>query len=250
MKLEVGVNQVCSAECAFCNRAIGLARFHNMTFTAAQAKAAVDLIIKQRKRITRCTLGGGEPMLNKELQGIINEFDRLPGLRRGRVLTNGQERGGPRLTIKLPPRWIWVTAPIDDPSNPKSGKAAHDPFFISPADYGLHSEWQNCTVKSFCGRGLDAYGFSMCGVAATLGRLLGIDPYWQDGPQATRKQEEICKHCVYGMEGRRKAQAQLTGRAHRGEIEPISKSYQEGLARHREAPMEFERFAEGVTHAH
>ena len=247
MHLEVGVNQVCNAQCEWCNRAIGLAKFKDMNFTAEQAREAVDIIIEQGKTIRRVTLGGGEPLLNPELQEIINEFDRLPGLRLGRVLSNGQERGEPRKKIKLPRRWKWVTAPLDDPSDPLSGKDAHEPFFISPADYGLHSEWENCTVKSFCGRGLDAYGFSMCGVAATIGRLIGVDPYWQDGPQRHRKIEEICKHCVYGLEGRRKAQAEFTGRVHKGEIPAISPTFQEGLAKHRSEPMEFDRFPVKVT---
>jgi hypothetical protein len=224
-----------------------------MNFTAAQARAAVDLIIKQGKTISRCTLGGGEPLLNKELPEIINEFDRLPGLKRGRVLTNGQQREGPRLSIQLPKRWKWITAPIVDPSNPKSGKAEHVPFFVSPKDHGIYSAWKFCTVKGFCGKGLDAYGFSMCGVAATLARLLGINPYWQDGPQLMRKQEEICAHCPYGIQGnsrseRRANQRKLTDAAMRGEIPAISKTFQEGLKRHREQPMEFERFAEKELH--
>jgi len=84
----------------------------------------------------------------------------------------------------------------------------------------------------------------MCGVAPTIGRIIGVDPYWNDGLHPKRKLEEICKHCIYGMPGeskkvRRNNQANLIKRAMQDG--PISKTYQEGVKRHRRDPMSFEK---------
>ena len=80
-------------------------------------------------------------------------------------------------------------------------------------------------------------------LAATIGRIIGVNPYWHDGLNPLRKQEEICKHCVYGMGGdstrnRRRRQAKFIQDADSA----ISEIYQEGLKRHRSEPMEFQRY--------
>lgn len=244
MRLEILVTYKCNVQCLDCNRAIGLAKFRDTTLLPSQVKAAVDQVRDAGHYVTRCTLSGGEPLLNPYLQEIIQEADKLPGLRHGRVLTNDVERDGVRKTLKLPKRWEWVPAPIDDPTDPLSGKDQHEPFFVSPADHGIHATWDNCSVRGYCGKGFDAYGWSMCGVAATIGRIIGVDPYWHDGIQSHRKQEEICKHCIYGLT--RRQNKKLCSRVHNGELERISPTYKEGLKRHRKTPMEFERFSERV----
>jgi hypothetical protein len=200
-------------------------------------------MIEDGHTVSRCTLSGGEPLLNGEIQEIIYEADRLPGLRNGRVLTNDICKDGVRKTLKLPRRWHWVPAPIDDPSDKKSGKEVHVPFFISPADHGIEASWDNCSVRGYCGKGLDSHGFSMCGVAPTIGRIIGVNPYWQDGLQPLRKIEEICKHCIYGMSDRRSTR-RFCRRASNGKIEAISPTFAEGLKRHKEKAMEFNRFGQ------
>lgn len=240
MRLEVNVTYRCNATCQDCNRAIGLARFKNAELTAEQMGRAVDVMIAKKVRITRLTLAGGEPLLNSELQGILDHAARLPGLRNGRLLTNDVRKDdGPRQTLKLPSMFRWVPAPLDDPTDVRSGKEAHVPFFVSPADLGMHSHFGECRVKGYCGKGFDANGWSMCGIAGTLGRLLRIDPYDRTGPK-TSETPGICQHCPYGMP--RKTQRRLSAAINRGEHERISPTYKEAFARHAEDPVEFERF--------
>jgi hypothetical protein len=150
--------------------------------------------------ITSVTIGGAEALLNSDLQGIIKEVCKLPHLARGKILSNGLNKKR-RDEISLPRRWKWQVSPLDDLTDPLSSKSSHVPFFVSPADIGLKSTYRVCRVKSRCGRGLDANGWSMCTLAGTLGRLLRINPYSLEGPVATET-PGICQHCMYGLSKR------------------------------------------------
>ncbi len=244
MRLEIAVNQLCNAACEHCNRAIGLAKFNELEMTAEQMGRAVDTMNEQETDIHHITFGGGEPVMNKQLQGILDHAARLTCLKRpgtARVLTNDMPSTIElRDSIRLPDiRFRWVPSPLRNPTDPKSGKDSHEPFFISPKDLGLTSKFEKCTVKGWCGKGLDACGWSMCGIAGTLGRLLGINPYTHKG--FTREETPgICQHCIYGLE--KDDQKSIFERARNGKIPAISETYSDGLTRYRKEPKELERF--------
>jgi hypothetical protein len=111
-----------------------------------------------------------------------------------KVLTNGiAERPS------LPTGARWVVDPIL-PGNTEYKD--HQPFLMSPADYGIESPYlgKSCTTANVCGSVFEAFGFSFCGLAGALGRLLKINPYSEE---PTRKlNPDICKHCIYSL-GRR-----------------------------------------------
>lgn len=244
MRLEIAVNQRCNAQCEHCNRAIGLATFTELEMTAEQMGRAVDRMNEQGTDIHYITFGGGEPVMNKQLQGILNEARTLKWLnRRGsaRVLTNDMPSTAElRGAIKLPDdRFRWVPSPLRNPTDPKSGKDKHEPFFVSPKDVGLTSKFVNCGVKGWCGKGLDACGWSMCGIAGTLGRLLGINPYTHKG--FTKKETPgICQHCIYGLEeGEQKS---IFKSVRSGDMPAISETYSDGLTQHKIEPIQFTRF--------
>ena len=251
--LEVNVSYRCNAVCQDCNRAVGLARFKNTELTAAVFQRACDRMTEQGIRVHKCTLVGGEPILNPEIQEIMDiAATSLPGLRIGRLLTNNipgartdADPGGKakkrREELTLPHPFKWVRANLDDPENPLSGKTKHMPYFWSPKDYGLEAKWENCTVRNYCGKGLDSNGWSMCGVDGTIGRLLRINPYHVDG--ATLEETPgICQHCPYGL--KREVNVATCKRIEAGELARISPTYVEGFKRHKEEPMEFARLYE------
>ena len=239
MRLEVNVTYSCNAVCEHCNRAVGLAKFGPTNVTAEQMGRMVDDLIARKIRVRRLTLAGGEPLVNPHLQGILDHAARLPGLKNGRLLTNDVKRDGPRADLKLPPMFRWVPAPLDL----DTGKTQHVPFFISPKDHGLDAHYGNCTVRGYCGKGFDAFGYSMCGIAGTLGRLLGINPYSKTPIVQERRPEvlKICQHCPYGIDGR-PAKYDLYRRVAKGELTAISPVYRDGLKRHRKEPMELEKW--------
>lgn len=197
MRLELNVTHRCNSRCLDCNRAIGLATFDDMELTVEHIKAASWQLRRQGIRLSRVAIAGGEPTVRRDLQTLINTAALYLRPRRGLVLNNGTN-SVVREQIRLPRRWRWRITPLDDTSQFDSGKAHHTPFFVSPVDLGTEGRFRHCRVTKRCGKGLEARGFTMCGVAGTLGRLLGIDPYSDELPLG-EVPAGICRHCPYGL---------------------------------------------------
>lgn len=202
MKVQVLVTQRCNALCLHCDKAVGLAHFHDMEMTQEKMSQFVTEALDQRVSIERMSVSGGEPVVNRDLQGILDEMSRLncPDMP---IYSNGMPAtADKRAAIHLPDaRFYWEIAPLDNPLDPRSGKTKHIPYFISPADLGVDSMWEKCSIRKGCGRGLDVNGWSMCGQAPILGRLLGINPYKSGASiheQVNTPINDICRHCVYG----------------------------------------------------
>ncbi len=218
-RLQILITQRCNAICLHCDKAVGLANMPDMEMTTKQMRQYVDQILAEKFPTGRLSITGGEPIVSRHLQGILYEVARLP-VPKIRVYTNDlNSTREKREAIELPDdRFVWNPSPLDDLDNPLSGKnkkkdadgkairyrqRTHTPFWISPADIGIESKWEYCTVKDFCGKGLDGMGFSMCGQAPIIGRVLGINPYPKEGTileKVLKPVEEICKHCIYGMD--------------------------------------------------
>lgn len=211
--VQVLVTQRCNAVCLHCDKAVGYARFPEIEMTEQLMKEYVDRAIAEDFKINRITLSGGEPILNHELQGILNQCGRLPYVDQGRVLTNDLNRTREqRSKIRMPnSKFDWAPAPLDNLDDPKSGKnkpgvryrdRTHMPYWISPKDYGVESKFEWCSIRNFCGRGLDNVGWSMCGQAPILGRILSINPYLKRDTITEIVDTEVkgmCEHCIYGV---------------------------------------------------
>jgi hypothetical protein len=253
IRIECNITMRCNAICWGCNKAIGLASFRDGDMTVDQMRRAVDQLIEQKVKITRFTFCGGEPVLHRDLQELIDEVARLPGLHLGRVLTNDMPvTKHLRDKIRLPKRFRWVPNPLDDPSDPYSGKndptnrwkgRVHMPIWISPHDIGQEAKFENCTVRGWCGIGLDSTGFSMCGKAVMLGKLLGIDPTIKEGSieeHIDKPIDDICKHCQYGIRDP-KGMKRIAKRYKDGEYPDceggISPTFKKAFAQHKEQPL-------------
>ena len=253
MKIRIEANIVwsCNAVCWGCNKGFGNFKLPNSDMTVSDMKKAVDMLIDQKIKVMRFTFCGGEPILNKYLQEMLYEVKRLPGLQMGRVLSNDLNVSQSlRDKIILPDdRFKWVLAPLDDPNDPLSGKndptkrgntRTHLPFWLSPYDLGMESTFNKCTVKGWCGIGLDSTGFSMCGKAFMFGELFGIETSKWDIDIAKHIKTaipDICKHCQYGLGGvkglRRKGpQHDIDRRYRAGELEDISPTFKRVFEQH------------------
>lgn len=229
IRLEVVVTYRCNAVCRFCNRGVGTADVENGDMTVRQARNAVNQLLAKDLFVERCTLGGGEPLLNPDLEGIAEQFARLPNVR-GRVLSNGEDEPK-RASIKLPSCFTWVVSPIQ--------QKHHWPFYVSPLDLGLEAVPEKCSVIGYCGVGLDAFGWSSCGVAGILGRVLRINPYNHRKP-VLKGWHNLCRHCPYGLS--RREQKKLYEKCEMGEVQHPTPTFREGLKQHRTDPMEFKRY--------
>ena len=243
IRIECNVTFRCNARCQHCNKAVGYAHFEDTDMTVEQMKKAVDMLLDQNIRVPRFTFCGGEPILNKNLQGLIDEVSRLKTIRFGRVLTNGLPATQKlRDKIVLPKKFMWIVNPLDDLDNPLSGKndsskrpnkRVHNPFWISPADVGMDANFATCTVRGWCGIGLDSTGFSMCGKAVMFGKLFGIDPTLREGDvmkHVLTPIEDICRHCQYGLP--KKKEEEIFIRYKREELPEISPTFEKVFACH------------------
>ena len=220
--------------------------------TTDQVKRAVDQLISQKVQVTRFTFCGGEPVLNTDLQDMIYEVARLDSLQLGRVLTNAMPvTKAKRDKIVLPPKFKWIPNPLDDPTDPYSGKndptnryrgKVHTPFWISPADIGMESNFQTCTTRGWCGIGLDSSGFSACGKAVMFGKLLGIDPTMKAGnieDHIDTPIDDICRNCQYGLT--KQENQQLLNRYKNGELsdceDGISSTFKKAFEQHKEKQL-------------
>ena len=245
-RIECNVTMRCNARCQHCNKAVGYASFDDTDMTVEQMRKAIDLLLEQEIRVPRFTFCGGEPILNKNLQGLINEVARLNTLKLGRVLTNGLATTEKlRDKIVMPDkRFKWIVNALDDIHNPLSGKndrtkrpngRVHNPFWISPADIGMEANFAHCAVQGWCGVGLDSTGFSMCGKAVMFGKLFGIDPTLREGDilqHVNTGIEEICKHCQYGLVGGEKDERVIFKRHKAGELPEVSPTFERVFADH------------------
>lgn len=237
-RIEANIIGRCNASCWGCNKGFDINRHLVDDMTVEQMHKAVNQLLEQKIIVKRFTFCGGEPILHSNLQEMIDEVARLKTLKWGRVLTNGMPQTKHlRDKIKLPKRFSWVENPLDEPDNPLSGKndprkrpnqRYHTPFWISPADVGMEANFENCTVRGWCGIGLDAAGWSICGKAVMFGKLLGVDPSMREGDIATHVMTpvpEICRHCQYGTRG---GGAGTGSNKHKGPIHDIERMYRRG----------------------
>ena len=239
IRLQMLVTHRCSARCEFCDKAVGYAKLPQIEMTEEDSRKAVDELLVQNIVVRRLTISGGEPCLNRELQGIVNQVARLNC--NIRVLTAGQPiTEHLRNKIVFPSRHFeWVISPLDDPLNPKSGKnnrkkkRFHRPYWISPSDIGLEATWEKCEHRGWCGKGLDNNGWSMCGQAPILGPILGIDPYLPlvNGDvfkHVNTAMNEICKHCQYGLN--KKERNGIYKEFDKGKLPPISETFKNAFS--------------------
>lgn len=229
---EVNATQRCNAVCEHCDRLVGTIKLPNSDVTESQMRLAVDAMHEVGYKPVRVAIAGGEPMLNSEIQGIINQLARLG--RNIAVLTNNVRNW------KLPNmpnrrRRIWFR---DSPLEKKE----HVPFLVSPHDAGMYDD-RACSIQQKCGIAFSAWGFSMCPVADTLGHLLRRNPY-SDKPIVTRDME-ICKHCPHSV--RRGPRLELYKLSVNGRISTPSPTLQEGLERYLADPIHYPRFGEPHT---
>ena len=188
---DLNIGYACNAACRYCNRLIDEFRLPNASMTIAQVGTAIERWKAAGVTIKKLKVSGGEPSLHPDLVPIVQLLLDSGIVQTVWVLSNGIKQDLP----KLPRGARYRVDPILDP---KDGWKNHQPFLISPADVGIEADGSECSTRRMCGRGVEAFGFSQCGIAGALGHLLGIDPY-HEKPVLHISHPEICKHCLYSL---------------------------------------------------
>jgi hypothetical protein len=181
-------------------------------------------------------------MLNKRLQKVIDMCLASGFIQKVSVLSNGL-----KVRFKMPPKARWAVDPILEGNDEYKD---HQPFLISPDDYGVRSEncGKKCLTAKVCGSSFDAFGFSFCGIAGAMGHLLKINPY---SSEPTRELDErICKHCIYSLS--QEEEQELQNRCNRkfmrygeecggGDDEYPSPTFKKAIEEYKKNPTRFPR---------
>lgn len=228
----------CNLHCLMCNRWIDKFSWQGNSDVSVEAVRQAGLLLKEYGiKVNKVRVTGGEPTLHPQLKEIVDVIATEWGVCRWtHVLTNGT-------TAKTRP--VDIKATYSGGSGVAVGTklSQHRPFSISPADLGMvgkyGTEWP-CEQQTGCGRLFDAFGFSFCVIAGSLGRLLRINPYSRT--PVLKGNPDICKHCIFSIG--RKARWRIWGRWAEGKQEPVTETFAATEDRYRQEPFLFKLWSE------
>jgi len=203
-KIEIDITYNCNLKCFGCNRSCTQAPGNEM-LSILQIEDFISESIKLNKKWELINILGGEPTTHPNFKEIIDiiliqyigNFSPTTILQ---VTSNGLSSA--QLKIKeLPTHKNLV---IDKLSFKTSNKVEYfSPFNDAPID---NPEFENadfskgCWVTSYCGIGLNSFGFYACsvigGIDRVVGRNSGIKSLAEiDTKKLTNQLSEFCKYC-------------------------------------------------------
>lgn len=227
----------CNLRCDMCNRRIDKFPWQESDLAVEDVQEAGKLLKEAGLKINKVRVTGGEPTLHPQLREIVDVIATEWGVVRWtHVLTNGT-------TVKTRPSDIKAKYSGGPKISTDFKLSRHHPFSISPADLGLQGDYGTkypCEQQSGCGRLFDAFGFSFCVLAGSLGRLLRIDPYSET--PILEGDPRICKHCIFSIG--RKMRWRIWGRWRQGLQDGMTPTYKVAEDAFRLLPFRFKRWKE------
>ena len=178
-KIEIDITYACNLGCEACNRSCPQAPTTEH-LELSDIKRFIEDSIHLGKQWEFINILGGEPTLHPELSKIVSciieEYIRpYSPQTQIQIVSNGYTEHSRALLQKLqdiyPELWIdrssFKTTNKVEYFSPFNDAPIDDPQFIK-ADYS-----KGCWVTSFCGIGLNRYGYYACSVCGGIDRVLG-----------------------------------------------------------------------------
>jgi hypothetical protein len=225
---QLNVTYRCNLACHECIQYLDKIKFTDCDIDLELVKLAGKMLKDRNITLGMTRISGGEPLLHKDILAITKEVADNWNTPKLVVCTN--------TVIKERPSLVGLEAPggVKYRMSPPSWKEMrHRPCLISPKDLGMEPVAgfkSPCSVTTRCGRLLDKYGFSVCGNAASLGRLLRINPF-HDKP-IWFAPKEMCEHCVFTLP--KPKRMEVWDMAENGKIPNPTKTFAEALERDKE----------------
>lgn len=179
-KIEIDITYVCNLGCDACNRSCSQAPTKEQ-MDIQNIKCFIKESIELKKKWDLINVLGGEPTLHPQIEEIIScliekyirSYSRNTKLQ---IVSNGYTEDSRNILNKLSNKFPEIM--VDTASFKISKKVEYfTPFNDAPVDDPKFSEaefYKGCWVTSFCGIGLNRYGYYACSVCASIDRVLNI----------------------------------------------------------------------------
>ena len=180
-KIEIDITYECNLRCKSCNRSCTQAPSKEDYMTVKQIKKFIEESIELNKKWELINILGGEPTLHPDFLEIVRLIYEEYILKHSpntilQITSNGYSPESIGLLSKLPDSPNIV---VDKRSFKKSNKIDYfTPFNLAPVDTEEYKESdfsKGCWVTSYCGMGLNKYGYYPCGVSGAMDRVMGYD---------------------------------------------------------------------------
>ena len=180
-KIEIDITYDCNLKCKSCNRSCTQAPSKDDYMTVEQIKKFIEESIELGKKWELINILGGEPTLHPDLLEIVRLIYEEYILKHSpntilQITSNGYSQESRDILSKLPDSPNIV---VDKRSFKTSNKIDYfTPFNLAPIDTQKYRESdfsKGCWVTSYCGIGLNKYGYYPCGVAGAMDRVMGYD---------------------------------------------------------------------------
>lgn len=203
-KIEIDITYHCNLKCFGCNRSCTQAPSNEM-ISILQIKKFVSESIKLNKKWELINILGGEPTTHPDFIEIVSIIlfqyvDNFSPTTILQVTSNGL----PSAKLKINELPIHKNLVLDKLSFKTSNKVEYfSPFNDAPIDNPKfeNAEYsKGCWVTSYCGIGLNSFGFYACsvigGIDRVVGKNVGIKSLSEiDTKKLTNQLSEFCKYC-------------------------------------------------------
>ncbi len=180
-KIEIDITYDCNLKCKSCNRSCSQAPSKEDYMSLGQIKKFISESIELNKKWELINILGGEPTLHPNFVEIVQLIYDEYILKHStntvlQITSNGYSEKTREILEKLPKSKNIV---IDRDSFKQSPKVEYfTQFNVAPVDlqeYRTSDFSKACWVTSYCGIGLNKYGYYPCGVAGAMDRVMGYD---------------------------------------------------------------------------
>jgi uncharacterized radical SAM superfamily Fe-S cluster-containing enzyme len=193
--IEIDITYRCDMRCNNCDRSCSQAPSDD-----DMSKEQIDEFLKtsRRKRIEwkRIRIMGGEPMLHPDIQEILHSFEKYANDNPSveiEIYTNGVK--------KVQDLMIPDAIKIHSTGKDSAINTQFEPYNLAPRDLlGNREDYdKGCWITSFCGMGLNKYGYYPCAAGAAIDRVFGFDIGKHQIPGSEKEFSEIklrlCPYC-------------------------------------------------------
>lgn len=180
-KIEIDITYDCNLKCKSCNRSCTQAPSKEDYMSLYQIRKFIEESIELNKKWELINILGGEPTLHPEFIEIVKLIYEEYILKFSpntilQITSNGYSEETKSILKKLPKSENIV---IDVRSFKQSPKVEYfTQFNVAPIDiqeYRYSDFSKGCWVTSYCGIGLNKYGYYPCSVAGGMDRVMGYD---------------------------------------------------------------------------